>query len=95
MIQQQVREKKNTCFNAHAEEGETWLCPMYSKQTNKDVGIKKLSYVKWETKLVYLQYNKSDSQALFWCSVIILEMARHFVLMFCGTASLTLFLAYS
>ena len=34
---------------------------MYSKQTNKDVGIKKLSYVKCETKLVYLQYNISDS----------------------------------
>ena len=83
MIQQQVREK-NTCFNAHAEEGETWLCPMYSKQTNKDVGIKKLSYVKWETKLVYLQYNISDSQALFWCSVIILEMASLDTLFLCS-----------
>ena len=93
MIQQQVREK-NTCFNAHAEEGETWLCPMYSKQTNKDVGIKKLSYVKCETKLVYLQYNISDSQALFWCSVIILEMASVDTLFLCS-ASLTLFLIYS
>ena len=26
-------------------------------------------------ELVYMQYNISDSQALFWCFVIILEMA--------------------
>ena len=48
-------------------------------------------------KLVHMQYNISDSQALFWCSaLIILEMAsldRHFVIMSCETGSLALFLA--
>ena len=51
--------------------------------------IKKLSYDRvWDQ-------NISDSQALFWYSVIILEMPKHFVLMFCRRANLTLFLAFT
>ena len=36
-------------------------------------------------ELVYMQYNKSDSQALFWCSVlIVLEMASLDTLFLCS-----------
>ena len=62
-------------------------CPMYANKFERciflewDVVIKKLNYV----KLVYMQYNIEDSQALFWCSVlIILEMARRGTLLLCS-----------
>ena len=43
-----------------------------------------------------MQYNIGESQALLWCSVIVLEMAGLDTgLMFCVTPDLTLFLAYS
>ena len=47
-------------------------------------------------ELVYMQYNISDSQALFWSSVIILEMASLDTL-FLGLrgSKPALFLAYS
>ena len=49
-------------------------CPMYRKQTNK-MSSKSLVMLNVRPELVYMQYNISDSQALFWCSVILLEMA--------------------
>ena len=57
---------------------------MYSKQTNlkgvyswnKMWSLKSLVMLKYEDRNSYMQYNKSDRHALFWCSVfIILEMA--------------------
>ena len=46
-----------------------------SHMTKQDVVIEKLSYVNlWqqnsEIRLVCMQYNISDSQALFWCFVL-------------------------
>ena len=49
---------------------------MYSKQTNKTLSLKSLVIMlSVRLELVYMQYNISDSQALFWCPVIIVEMA--------------------
>ena len=48
---------------------------MYSKQTNKTLSLKSLIMLSVRLELVYMQYNISDSQALFWCPVIIVEMA--------------------
>ena len=42
-----------------------------------------------------MQYNIRDSQSLFWCFILIILRISHFLLMFCGTVSLTFFLACS
>ena len=57
---------------------------MYSKQTNKMWSLKSLVMLSVKLELVYMQYNISDSQALFWCSVIILEMASLETLFLCS-----------
>ena len=58
---------------------------MYSKQTNKMWSLKSLMILKCESRtIVYMQDNISDSQALFWCSLlIILEMASLDTLFLC------------
>ena len=41
-------------------------CPIYRKQTNKIWSLKSLVMLKCGSRTVaYMQYNKSDSQALF------------------------------
>ena len=41
-------------------------CPIYSKQTNKMWSLKSLVMLKCGSRTVaYMQYNKSESQALF------------------------------
>ena len=60
-------------------------CPMCSKQTNKVWSLKSLVVLKCENELVYMQCNINDSQALFWCSdLIILEMASQDTLFLCS-----------
>ena len=57
---------------------------MYSKQTNKIWSLKSLVKLSARLEVVYMQYNISDSQGLFWCSVIILEMASLDTLFWCS-----------
>ena len=56
-------------------------CPICSKQTNKMWSLKSLVMLKCGSRtVVYMQYNKSNRQALFWCSLlIILEIASSIV----------------
>ena len=90
MIQQKVRKKKRPFVML--------IFSTVSHRTKQDVVIKKLSYVnvwQWnsESRLVCMQYNISDSQALFWCFVlIILKMARPDTLLVCSACP-NLFLA--
>ena len=63
MIQQKVR-KKNAC-RKESERKVKLGCPMYSKQTNKTLSLKSLIMLSVRLELVYMQYNISDSQALF------------------------------
>ena len=81
------QKEKKTCFNALA--GVKWNLNVQYVQTNlKDVyywnkmwSLKSLVRV----ELVYMQYNISDSQVLFWCSVfIILEIASLDTLFLCS-----------
>ena len=57
---------------------------MYSKQTNKIWSLKNLVMLSVRVELVYMQYNISDSQALFWCFAIVLEMASIDTLFLCS-----------
>ena len=69
-------------------------CPMYSKQTNKMWSLKNLVMLSVRVELVYMQYNISDSQALFWCFVIVLEMARIDTSFLCSADSKPDFVLY-
>ena len=62
MIQQKVRKKKTPVLMLMLKESG---CPMYSKQTNKMWSLKNLVMLSVRVELVYMQYNISDSQALF------------------------------
>ena len=72
MMQQKVRKKRPFVM---------LIFSTVSHRTKQNVFIRKLSYVNvWqensESRLVCMQYNISDSQALFWCFIlIILRMA--------------------
>ena len=81
-------------------------CQMYSKQTNlkgvhscnKMWSLKSLVMLKWEsrTSLYAVKYKWQPGSALMFCPYYFRNgKPRHFVLMFCGTASLALFLACS
>ena len=72
-------------------------CPMYSKQTNKMWSLKSLVMLKCETRtsLYAVQYKRQPGSVLMFCHYFRNGLPRNFVLMFCGTANLTLFLIYS
>ena len=96
-MQQNVRKKKKTCFNAHFQYSQ-------SKTTglNKMRSLKSLAMLRCESRtslhqlLVYMQHNINDNQVLF-CFFYCFKNAwpRPFALIFCGTVSLDLFLAFS
>ena len=55
------QKEKNTCFNAHFQYSQSKITEL-----NKMWSLKSLAMLKcWLCKLVYMQYNISDSQALF------------------------------
>ena len=64
MIKQKVRKKQMPFLMLMLKESQTWM-PMYSKQINKMWSLKSLLMLSVRLELVYMQYNISDSQALF------------------------------
>ena len=87
MIQQKVRKKKKTCLNAHFQ---------YSQ--SKMWSLKSLAMLKCERRAstYAVQYMSQPGSVLMFCSYYFKNGSpRHFVLMFCGTASLAFFLACS
>ena len=57
---------------------------MYSKQTSKMWSLKSIAMIKCETRASAYAVQLSDSQALFRCSVIILEMVSLNTLFSCS-----------
>ena len=62
-------------------------CPICSEQKNKMWSLKSLVMLECESRTgLHMQYNISDSQALYWCSaLIIVEMASLDTLFLCST----------
>ena len=70
--------------------------PMYNKQRNRMWLLKDLVMLKCKsrTNLHAVQY-RQPGPVLMFCHYLRNGYPKHFVVMFCGTASLALFLAYS
>ena len=76
------QKEKKTCFNAHFQ-----YCQLRIMELNRMWSLKSLAMFKCESSyvLVYMQYDIRDSQALFWCFVlVILRMASLDTLFFCS-----------
>ena len=76
------QKEKKTCFNAHFQ-----YCQSRITELNRMWSLKSLAMFKCESSyvLVYMQCNIRDSQALFWCFVlVILRMASLDTLFFCS-----------
>ena len=83
------QKEKKACFNAHTEGKWNLAVQCIVTKQNKMWSLKSLVMLSVRLERVYTQHNISDRQAMFWCSVMILEMASLDTLFLCSAGQQT------